>query len=851
MPHPSDERPSTVIRELAARASVVDLAAAAYAALFFAWLFLRTPGTAATEAIGAAAFYPLGLAVAWACWTNSRLPVLDAPTRRAWRLFAFAALALWVAGNAGDVLSRLAGRTLDLAWVGPLRVIHAVLLLAGCLALPSRPFGGRSRLRAWLDAALVVFAGLAAALYLGLRVWDRLPRMASSPTLLVEHVLDCAVFAIAAVGSVRQREAGGRAALMFWSLAITAYVGANYLLVAGVTSSPGAAYRPGDALDGMWFAAWVFRWLAARVARALYERERPPRSASSGEDSSEYESSRFSYLVVAGVFLLLIERIFSGDRQFLVVLALSAATMFVLLVLRQVVELRENRFLFEQQLAQEARFRSLVQRSSDITLIVDTRGVIAYASPAVAEALGDRSPVRAGIRLADAVREDDRLAVALVVASGRGPKRLAFHLPAAPDDWREIEALWSDLRNDPAVGGVVFNCRDVTARSEIARQLRHTQRLDAIGRLADGLAHDVNNSLTVIRGVADLLEAEIPPGAPASEDLAHIRQAVDRAGALTRRVLAFSRRQPTRQVVFDLNALVQDLFSVIRQAATPKVQVRLTLAIDLWAVRADPGQIEQVLVNLATNARDAMPDGGDLDIVTANRRVEVSSQDAPGVPPGDYASMAVVDSGVGMTPDVLARIFEPFFSTKSHGAGTGLGLAMVRDIVREAGGHVLVRSAPGEGSSFTVLLPRTLEAVATVEKAAPPATDPVHAHMVLLVDDEAPVRTVTRRILERHGYGVIEADGGREAMTLIDDPAVAFDVLLTDLVMPDIHGRELVTRCGERRPSVPVLCMSGFAGDCEDFECCGDNLVEILSKPFTADRLARAIAAALERRGRL
>lgn len=844
-------RPSAIIRDLAARASAVDLAAVAYVATFAVWFAHRTPGTAATQLVGALVFYPLGLAVAWACWSNSRLPGLDPPTRRAWRLFALAALALWAGGNASDLLSRLAGRPLEPSWIGSFRAIYAVLLLAGCLAFPARRFAGRSRTRAWLDAALVIFAGLAVALFFGLRLWARLPHDASVPTTLVGHTLDCVVFAVAAVGSIRNRDRGSRVALMLWVVAVTIYVAGNYVLVAALQERGWSSYRPGDAVDGFWVGAWVFRWAAARAARSLYEHDASLPAPAPADGSPEYESSRFSYLVVAGVFLLLLSRIYAGDRQFLVVIALTAATMFVLLVLRQVVELRENHLLFEQQVAQEARFCSLVQRSSDITLIVDPGGVIAYASPAVAEALGDQSPVRAGSRLADAVREDDRLAVTLVVASGRGPRRLVFHAQAAPDDWREIEALWSDLRSDPAVGGVVFNCRDVTARSEIARRLRHTQRLDAIGRLADGLAHDVNNSLTIIRGVADLLEADIPPGVPASDDVAHIRQAVDRAGALTRRVLAFSRRQPTLCLVFDLNALVQDLFSVIRQAVTPKVELRLTLAIDLWAVRADPGQIEQVLVNLATNARDAMPEGGILEIVTGNRRIEATSPDAPGVPPGDYASVAVVDHGVGMTPDVLARIFEPFFSTKSHGAGTGLGLAMVQDIVREASGHVLVRSAPGEGSSFTVLLPRTLEAVAPAVEAAPAASRPARAHTVLLVDDEAFVRTVTRRILERHGYGVIEAGGGREALALVDNPAVAFDVLLTDLVMPDLHGRELVARCGERRRSVPVLCMTGFAGDGEDLERYGDNLVAILPKPFTADRLVRAVAAALERRGDL
>ena len=551
---------------------------------------------------------------------------------------------------------------------------------------------------------------------------------------------------------------------------------------------------------------------------------------------------------MAGTFLLLIGRIFAHDPQFLYVLAVSTAVMVVLLVVRQIVELQENDRLFARQLAQEARFQSLVQRSSDIMLVVDPGGTIRYASPAAARVSGDDSPVRAGSRLIDVVREDDRAVVGPLLATGRGARRLVFHLPAPQGEWRETEALWTDLRDDPAVGAFVFNCRDITVKSELKRQLRHTQRLDAVGRLADGLAHDVNNALTVIRGVADLLDTEIPKGSPASEDLGHISQAVDRAGHLTRRVLAFSRRRPVRREVVDLNALVEGLVSVLRQSVTPRVKVQITLAKDLWAVRADAGQLEQVLVNLGTNARDAMPGGGTLTIVTSNRKMEALSPGAGALPPGEYVSVEVADCGVGMAPEVLGQIFEPFFSTKAQGAGMGLGLAMVRDIIRDAEGHVLVESRPGQGSTFTLLLPRSLEPVAAAEEQARASTRPALSHTVLLVDDETFVRNVTRRILERQGYRVVEAAGGPQALAILDDPSAEFDVLLTDLVMPGVHGRQIIARSGEVRPSLPVVCMTGFSGEREDLRQYGSNVVEVLFKPFTAEGLVRAIAAALDAR---
>jgi CheY-like chemotaxis protein len=229
--------------------------------------------------------------------------------------------------------------------------------------------------------------------------------------------------------------------------------------------------------------------------------------------------------------------------------------------------------------------------------------------------------------------------------------------------------------------------------------------------------------------------------------------------------------------------------------------------------------------------------------------VEASSADAGSLPPGDYVSVVFTDCGVGITPEVFGRIFEPFFSTKAHGAGMGLGLAMVRDTIRESGGDVLVESRPGHGSSFTILLPRSADVVAVAEDQARPAVRPTLQHAVLLVDDETLVRRVTRRILERQGYRVVEAVGGREALAIITDPSARFDVLLTDLVMPGVHGRQIIARCGELRPSVPVVCMTGYAGEREDSQKYGSNLLEVLFKPFTAEGLVRAIAAALAARG--
>lgn len=829
----------------------VDVAAAAYAAAFFAWLAVRTPGTPSADLVGAAAFYPLGLVVAWLNWSNSRLPGLDTRTRLAWRLLALSALLLFVSGSAWDIYLRLVASAATPAFADYLEPLHSVLLVSACVVFPGRRVEGRSRTRFLLDAGVMVIGGIAVVLYFGLKLWFTVLQSESLLVVMPGFAVDCVVFGVAAVSAMQKRDRGTRIALVFSVLALMMYVAGNYAFTAVAYGPGGSTYRPGDSIDGLWFGAWIFRWLAARISRYRYQRDAvlPDRTGDAG--LPEYESSGFSYLVVGSAFLLLLGRVYAHDQQFLGVLAVSTSLMLGLLVTRQVVELRENDRLFRRELDQQARFRSLVQHSSDILLVVDSNGAISYASPAVARVFGADSPVRSGSRVLDVVREDDRAVLGSVIANGRGPRRLLLHLPAGRDDWREIEMLWNDRRGDPAVGGIIFNGRDVTVRRELERQLRHAQKLDAVGRLADGLAHDVNNSLAIIRGVADLLDAEVPLASPAAEDLAHIRQAVDRAAGVTRKVLAFGRKTPVQRTVIDINGLVRDLLPVLRQSVTSKVDVRLALSPDLWAVRADQGQIEQVLVNLATNARDAMPGGGTLEIATVNRVVGISSPEAGDLQPGEYVSIVVADEGAGMNAEVLSRIFEPFFSTKAHGTGMGLGLAMVHGIVHDAGGRVLVQSVVGRGSSFTILLPRTLAPAAVAEPETEGANRPGHLHTVLVVDDEPSLRTVARRILERHGYRVIEAASGDEALPVIADPSVQFDVLLTDLVMPGINGRELIARCEGYRPSVPVVCMTGFAGESDDQHWDRKNLVEILSKPFTAEGLERAIAAAVARRGAL
>jgi two-component system, cell cycle sensor histidine kinase and response regulator CckA len=821
----------------------VDIAAGVYSAVYFAWLALHTTGAPTAEWIGSAAFYPLGPAVAWAYWRTSRVPGLDRRTSAAWLVLVASALLLAVSGTAWDLFLNTLAWGAYPPWVDHLETVSLLLVVPAVLVFPGRSVKGRGRTRFVLDTSLVVVAGSVVAVYFTGRIWLSDPAQQSVGTALTGPGIDWLVLVVAAVGAVQKRDPMTRRALGLLVLASTSYVVANYYYTIGRNGLGVASYASGDPVDGLWFAAWVLRWAAARWSWYAWSSGPQARAATGPTSAAPDEDGAFSYAVVAGSFILVTTQVFSHKPSF-ALLAFAAVVTTALMLARQFVELRENRRLLDEQLAQEARFRSLVEHSSDAVLIVDGEGVVTYASATAPAVFGDPAPIRAGVRLADVLREDDRAGLESAL-QGRGSSgRLLMHLPAGDLAWRDIEGVWTDQRHDPAVNGIVVNCRDVTNRRELERELRHAQKLDAVGQLAGGLAHDINNSLAIVRGYAELLKDELDPDSAAASDLAHIQHAVDRSASITRRVLAFSRRQVALPTALDLTAVVGELLPILRQTVTPLVRLRLELEPRLWPVHGDRGQMEQVLVNLAANARDAMPGGGVLSIATSNRVVATVSASTARLPPGDYVALCVRDEGVGMTPEVRERIFEPFFSTKSATGGMGLGLAMVQDIVQGSKGRIVVESAPDRGAVFTILLPRTEAPVVAHRDGAAPKTTPVLGKTVLIVDDEDKVRVVARRMLERHGYCVLEAAGALAALDIITDPSAPIDILLTDLVMPGLDGRQLIARCAVLRPSLPVVCMTGFAGDDDDPRGYGRNLVAILSKPFSADTLTRAVDTA-------
>jgi len=383
--------------------------------------------------------------------------------------------------------------------------------------------------------------------------------------------------------------------------------------------------------------------------------------------------------------------------------------------------------------------------------------------------------------------------------------------------------------------------RDITERKRLEEQLRQSQKMEAIGRLAGGIAHDFNNLLTAINGYADILVAGMAPDEPRRSDVEEIRKAGDRAAALTRQLLAFSRRQVLQPVVIDPSDVVAGIAPMLRRLVGEQIELRTPAAPDLGRVRADPSQIEQVLLNLVVNARDAMPAGGTLTIETANTELDDEyARNHPPVAPGPYVLLAVSDTGTGMDAVTMAHLFEPFFTTKPAGEGTGLGLATVYGIVAQSGGHVTAYSEPGHGSTFKVFLPRVAE---TVEPRSEAVAEPAAsgAETVLVVEDEDAVRSFVERVLGGLGYTVTTARSGAEALALAAGHRGPIDLLVTDVMLPGMNGRELSERLTALRPSLRTLFISGYTEDSIVHRGELGPDVAFLSKPFTPDALGRAV----------
>jgi PAS domain S-box-containing protein len=512
-------------------------------------------------------------------------------------------------------------------------------------------------------------------------------------------------------------------------------------------------------------------------------------------------------------------------------------------------DITDRKYMEDALRRSEAGFRSVVQNSPFGIVRTTPGGRILQANPALVRMLGYSSEEEMlDLDMADDIyrRPEERAETIAWSASQNSVQGVEL-------EWRRKDGTTFSVRCDmhgvlDAEGRLAFFesfVEDITQNRELELQLRQRQKMEAIGVLAGGVAHDFNNLLGVISGYAEMVSEQMDPASKPHGFVQQIRKAADRAAALTRQLLAFSRQQVLEVNVLSINSIVEEMLVMLPRLLGEDVELQSNLAPEIGAVKADQGQIERVILNLAVNARDAMPGGGKLTIST--EQIRIDSESAPRIPSmatGDYVLLSVCDTGTGMDQQTQAHIFEPFFTTKERGRGTGLGLATVYGFVKQIGGYIWVESAPGAGSTFFIYLPVTAESFPKNSPAAPAADTGRSAGTLLLVEDEDSLRGLTRNILEQNGYTVLEACNGAEAVEIARSTAGPIDLLLTDMVMPGMNGRAVAEKVTRLHPEIRVAFMSGYTGFGS-----GESInlnVAVIAKPFTRDVLLQKLSEAMD-----
>jgi PAS domain S-box-containing protein len=518
------------------------------------------------------------------------------------------------------------------------------------------------------------------------------------------------------------------------------------------------------------------------------------------------------------------------------------------------IDITERLQVQEALLHSEKQFRNLLENVQLVAVMLDRKGNVTYCNGYLLGLTGWSNEEILGkswfdLFLPEEVRESVRSFFNAGIANAALPNQNENAIMTRKGDRRLIvwnNSMLYDPRGD--VTGTASIGIDVTEHRSLEEQLRESQKMEAVGRLAGGIAHDFNNLLTVIIGYSELLLSKIGEDKPMSFEAGEIRNAAQRAASLTSQLLAFSRRQILNPEVLDLNSIVTDVENMLRRIIEEHINLALNLCKAQWKVKVDRSRIEQAIVNLVINAKDAMPKGGTLTIETRNIRIDDrTAKINPEISPGAYAVFSIKDTGHGMDRETMARIFEPFFTTKEVGKGTGLGLATVYGIVMQSGGQIHVDSEPGHGTTFTIYLPRMREAASPPKEAAPAGriASPSFSRTVLLVEDSDTVRELTRNILEITGYDVLEAVSPEDAIRLCESHEGEIHLLLTDVVMPGMSGRDLSDWVRPVRPGMKVLYMSGYTDEAIVDQGILNAGIHFIPKPFSPASLTQKILEVL------
>jgi PAS domain S-box-containing protein len=529
--------------------------------------------------------------------------------------------------------------------------------------------------------------------------------------------------------------------------------------------------------------------------------------------------------------------------------------LFDLYTIYQQLEIQRIR---KQLSEQEEMFRLISENADDLITVIDRGGDRLYNSPGYERIFGYSHEDLHGKPVVDQIHPDDHPAILAaredVFERGLSPG-VTYRFRTKAGEWRILESNGRPIWNRKGeIEKIVVVSRDITNRKraeELLRQredqLRQAQKMEAVGRLSGGIAHDFNNLLGVIIGYSEGLEARLAPDDPLRKSAEEIRKAGERAAALTHQLLAFSRQQVLQPKILDLNAVVMDIGKMLQRMIGVDIELTTKLASQLGRVRADQSQIEQVIVNLIVNARDAMPNGGRLLIETSN--VDIGENLARGLPfllPGPHVLLTVTDTGVGMDAETQLHIFEPFFTTKGPGRGTGLGLATVYGVVKQSGGVVGIDSAPGKGSTFKVFLPQEQEAPVASAPEVIETKRSMASGTILVVDDEEALLSLTADVLADSGYKVLSARNGIEALVLVRSCKEPIDLLLTDVMMPKLGGPALARKISRLRPDTRILFMTGHAEQGPGSQSALPPGADSLQKPFGRDALIRRVRLLLD-----
>ncbi|HTS25319.1 MAG TPA: ATP-binding protein [Bryobacteraceae bacterium] len=538
----------------------------------------------------------------------------------------------------------------------------------------------------------------------------------------------------------------------------------------------------------------------------------------------------------------------SRERQRARGLAILAACLAVLLamVLWQNRQMHAARRMAERSSerlkASETRFRILLEHAADMIVAIDGSGRLGYVSPSCPRILGWDTSDLVEKNLHDLLQPEERGIFQAIIESlpppTFPPSKIHFHLRHQEGTYRSFQAIVRRLPDGYGASGVLINARDVTAEIRLQEQLQQSQKMEAMGRLAAGIAHDFNNLLTVINGYSSMLLRRTRPTEPAAAQLEEIQRAGQRAAGLTQQLLAFSRKQMIVPRHVDLNGAVREMLEMLRSIVGEDISIATALAPGLGTILVDPDQMQQVILNLVVNARDAMPEGGKLLIETQNQELGTAYAGAhPDVTPGRYVRLAVTDDGVGMDAATVQSIFEPFFTTKAKGKGTGLGLATAHGIVRQSGGWIWVYSEPGRGTTFKIYLPRK---DAPPDIAVAPADAPgedVEGKTILVVEDQDAVRFLMMSVLREKGYHLLEAVSGEDALRVASG-SDEIDLALIDVILPDMNGPQLAERIATLKAGVKVLYTSGYTENALVHRGALKPGFQYLPKPFTPENLA-------------